>query len=213
MWEKKFLVEDCIMLEGVKYIQVTQLRKLESIIQKWWISSKTVGIIKRKIYAILQKKYAFGDWHLEPINFRPYAQEVVFVLDEYVSKKPIKCVVEVGCGLGDVIGNIKTIPEKPCEKIGIDRSENVLKGAKFLNPSTTFLKGSFEKCINKDHVCLIMMNFIHTIPEEKLKAEVQYLLLKNNVSLVIMDTFKRNKNTEYVYSHKGEYLLGGVQTH
>lgn len=183
--------------------------KMNDFIEKWWISDKAAGIIKKKFYTILQKKYGFADWHLEPINFRPYAQEVVSGIGRYINKQEIKSVVEVGCGLGDIIGNIKTVSDKKCEKIGIDMEENVLKGARFLHPSTTFLQGSFDNVRDWDGVCLIMVNFIHGIPYDVLQQEVYGLLKSNHINMFVIDTFCNNKGTEYVYSHKGMELFLG----
>lgn len=177
-------------------------------LRKWWMSDFTVGNCKQKFYAILQRIYAFDKWHLGPINFKPYAREVVAMTERYIKRNSIKTIVEVGCGLGDVIGNIK-ISNKKCHKIGIDQERNVLKAAKLLHPSMTFVQGSFDKCKNKDRACLIMINFIHTIPKEELKKEMNRLLMTNSVDLVVLDTFSRNKNTEYLYSHCGEELFDG----
>lgn len=178
-------------------------------LRKWWMSDYMVGNCKQKFFAILQKIYAFDEWHLGPINFKPYAREVVLMIEKYMNKNKIQFIVEVGCGLGDVIGNIKTASNKKCQKIGIDKDGNVIKAAKLLHPSITFWQGSFDRCINKDGVCLIMINFIHAIPKEELKEEMKRLLLANRVDLVVIDTFSRNKNTEYLYSHCGEELFDG----
>lgn len=181
---------------------------MSSTLKKWWISSHMVGICKKGIHVFLQRIYSFDDWHLEPINFKPYAEEIVLATERYVNRKEIQSVVEVGCGLGDIISNIKTAPSKKCQKIGIDMESNVIKAAKLLHPSITFQQGSFNSCVNRDRVCLIMINFIHMIPKEELKEEIRSLLLTNRVELVVFDTFQRNRNTEYLYSHCGEELLG-----
>lgn len=178
-------------------------------LRKWWMSDYLVGNCKQKFHAILQKIYAFDEWHLGSINFKPYAREVVLTIEKYMGKKKIRFIIEIGCGLGDVIGNIKTASNRKCKKIGIDRDDNVIKAAKLLHPSITFLQGSFDRCRNKDGVCLIMINFIHRIPKEELKEEMKSLLLANKVDLVVIDTFSRNENTEYLYSHCGEELFDG----
>lgn len=180
-----------------------------SALKKWWISDYMVGKCKQRIYAILQRIYLFDVWHLGPINFKPYAWDIVFMAEKYIDKKEIQYVVEVGCGLGDIIGNIRTVQNKKCRKIGIDRERNVIRAAKLLHPSITFLQGSFDSCRNRDRVCLIMVNFIHMIPKEELREEIRQLLLMNKVELVILDTFSRNKDTEYLYSHCGEELFEG----
>lgn len=181
-------------------------------LRKWWISDHIVGECKQRIYTMLQKIYLFDVWHLGPINYKPYAWDIVFTAEKYIDEHGIQYVVEIGCGLGDVISNIKPVLNRKCKKIGIDRESSVIKAAKLLHPSITFLHGSFSRCRNKARVCLIMVNFIHMIPEEELKKEMKRLLSRNNVDLVILDTFSRNKNTEYFYSHSGEELFDGKYT-
>lgn len=179
-----------------------------NVFQKWWISDPVAGNLKKIVYLLLQKIYLFDSWHLEPINFRPYAQEIVLRTEKYINQRNIRCVVEVGGGLGDIIGNINA-PRKKCKKIGIDKEHSVVKAARLLHPSVMFLQGSFERCVSKDDICLIMVNFIHKIPKDELKEEMQRVLSENRVKLVIMDTFSRNKRTCYIYSHSGEDLFDG----
>lgn len=176
--------------------------------QKWWISDPIAGKLKKLVYLLLQKIYLFDSWHLEPINFRPYAQEIVLMTEKYVNQKNIRCVVEVGGGLGDIIGNIYA-PRKKCKKIGIDKERSVVQAARLLHPSVTFMQGSFDRCVCRDDICLIMVNFIHKIPEDELKEEMQRVLSENRVRLVVLDTFSRNKRTGYIYSHCGEEMFEG----
>lgn len=177
--------------------------------KKWWISNRMIGKCRKKVYKVLQRIYPFDDWHLETINCKPYAREVILKTEQYLNNKEIQYIVEIGCGLGEIIGNIRINSNKKCRKIGIDQDKNVIKAAKLLHPSIMFLEGSFDRCKNRDGCCLIMVNFIHMIPKEELKKEIGRFLLANKVDLVILDTFSRNKNTEYVYSHCGDELFDG----
>lgn len=54
-----------------------------------------------------------------------------------------------------------------------------------------------------------MVGFIHVISYEELKVEIDEMMKKNNVRLFVIDTFRRNENTEYKYSHNGDELFGG----
>lgn len=182
---------------------------MNGILKKWWLTNYMVGKCKKRVRIFLQRMYLFDDWHLDPINFKPYAAEIVLATEKYVNRKEICSVVEIGCGLGDIISNIKMVSNKKCQKIGIDMDGNVLGAAKFLHPSITFQRGTFDSCVNRDGVCLIMVNFIHMIPKEELKEKIECLLLSNRVDLIVFDTFSRNKNTEYLYSHCGEELFDG----
>ena len=54
-----------------------------------------------------------------------------------------------------------------------------------------------------------MVNFIHVIPPDKLKKSIEQILDKNKVEMFVLDTFRNNEGTEYIYSHDGNYLFNG----
>lgn len=177
-------------------------------IQRLWISDLKIAEYKRKVNCIVQKRYSFADWHLDSINNRPYAQEVVMSIQRYIDTNGVYRVIEVGCGLGDIIGNIRT--GRKCKKIGIDSDSAVVKAATILHPSVEFCQGSFRDiaiCASGGN-CLIMVDFIHTISEEDLKAKIENVINTGKIDLVVFDTFAKYENTVYQYSHRGEYLLG-----
>lgn len=82
---------------------------MRSIKVDWWTKSADAGIIKEKIYLLLQKLFSFNLWHVSPINFRPYALEIINFVNNYISlnkNQNADAIIEVGCGLGELIGNI-----------------------------------------------------------------------------------------------------------
>lgn len=182
------------------------LRKILYGCNKFWITDKRVGNLKRRILSLLQKRYHFSDWHLIPINERPYAREVVRYVQRYMDKNNRQqVIVEIGCGLGSIIGNISTCGKR----IGVDLDSRSIRTARVLHPFIEFMNGSFEDVNLKKIDCLIMVNFIHTIPQEELINKMQILLAKAQIDLIVFDTFKNSRGTEYLYSHKGEDLFGG----
>lgn len=56
------------------------------------------------------------------------------MVERCINKREIRSIVEVGCGLGDIISNIRMLSKRKCEKIGIDREKNVLKAAEIFHP-------------------------------------------------------------------------------
>lgn len=173
-------------------------------LRKFWITDIRIGKLKRKILLFLQKIYHFPAWNIIPINDRPYAREIVCHIQKYVDKKKRCNIVEVGCGLGSIIGNIKDCGKR----IGVDINNTSIYVARILHPFVEFRTGSFKDVDVGKIDCLIMVNFIHRIPEDKLRHDVQTLIAHNQVKVIVFDTFKNNRNTEYLYSHRGEYLLG-----
>ena len=174
---------------------------------EWLIESRCAGTIKRILYSLLRLLFKFGSWHVVPINQRPYALEIYRTLNNYIEKIKLHYVpiVEVGCGLGDIIGSLRW----KYGKIGYDLSLNVLKGAELLHPDVIFHQGTFENVNCKNIRYLIMVNFIHVIPPDKLKKSIEQILDKNKVEMFVLDTFRNNEGTEYIYSHDGNYLFNG----
>lgn len=175
--------------------------------EKWLVESKCAGIIKKFLYRLLQVGFKFSSWHIVPINERPYALEVYKTLNNYIEKfeLPHAPIVEVGCGLGDVIDSLKW----KYGKIGFDRCPKVIRAARLTHLKTIFHKGTFKDVNCCEICCLLMINFIHIIPPVQLKEEIEHVLNKNRVEMFVLDTFRDNMGTEYCYSHDGNYLFDG----
>lgn len=77
-------------------------------IHNFWISNAVVGRIKKVFYRLLRRRYGFREWHVSPINERAYAIFVVKTVNALIRDGKIRegSIVEVGCGLGEIIGNI-----------------------------------------------------------------------------------------------------------
>lgn len=175
--------------------------------EDWLVESKCAGTIKKILYRLLRFVYGFSSWHVIPINERPYALEVYRTLNNYIEKSKFSNapIVEVGCGLGDIIGNLKWT----YGKIGYDRCPKVLKAARLLHPHIIFHEGTFKDVNYCKIRCMLMINFIHAIPPDKLKEDMERILNKSRIELFVLDTFRENTGTEYKYSHDGNYLFGG----
>src|SRR6476661_7699197 len=82
------------------------------------------GYITRMWRRGLRLIYRFDKWHVSSIDQRKYAQDIIF----YCNKKDDKhSFVEIGCGLGDILRNVKYKTKK-----GLDADANVLKAASLL---------------------------------------------------------------------------------
>lgn len=175
--------------------------------EEWLVESKYAGILKKLLYQLLRLTFKFSSWHIVPINERPYALEVYRTLNHYVEKfkLPYAPIVEVGCGLGDIIGSLRW----KYGRIGFDRCPKVLKAARLLHPKIIFYEGTFKDVNCRKIRCLIMINFIHIIPPDKLKKDIENLLNKSQIEMFVLDTFRENMGTEYRYSHDGNYLFDG----
>lgn len=135
--------------------------------------------------------YGFEKWHFTN-NFETikYKKAIVSKLNSNYS---FNKVIEFGCGLGEILKNINSN-----EKIGIDISNKVLKGAKILNRKAKFYHGSLSVSPQKTDL-LITLNWIHGIEFKNL-----YKLLRphlNKTKYFMFDII--NEEIEgYQYYHK-----------
>lgn len=164
--------------------------------------------IKRKIYCLLEKVYHFNPWHCDPAETRPYAVWIIHYLNKMIVAGRIKQgnIIEVGCGLGDIIGSVSWKQGKK----GYDLEKEVISAARWLHPRVQFQQGTFSDVkSDKNRIsCLIMVDFIHTLSPEDLRENIQTMLENNTVDMFVLDTFSNTQGTVYKYSHDGQYLYG-----
>lgn len=154
------------------------------------------------MYKPLQKIYGFNSWHLAPLSEKRYAVDIIGKVEDMTCDNASP-VVEIGCGRGDIIGNIRH-----SRKIGIDLSPEVIKAASLLHHDTEFIAGGFDKADFGDISCLIMVNFIHAISPNEMRDYMKNVLARNNVKFVCFDIVTNIEYTEYTYMHSGSEMLG-----
>lgn len=160
------------------------------------------GVLKRCYYMLLCKRYGFDRWHIQPIELRPYALRIV----EYINglkHSHEDCVVEVGCGLGEILRNLQY-----ANKYGFDLSESVLNAAKFLGDREEYLRGTFcdvSAEIKADRIfVLIAVNFIHGIEPSELRSYFMDIINNIDVETIIVDTVD---GEGYKYCHNLKEIL------
>jgi SAM-dependent methyltransferase len=137
------------------------------------------------IFKFLEIIYGFDEWHASSCyELRFYKQIVVNVLNKRVQKDDI--VVEVGCGLGEIISRIKSN-----YKYGLDIDGNVIKAAAVLDRNINFIHGSLVD-FNQDIDYLIAVNFLHKFNKKELYAFFSDFLAKNKILCLIADQTKYN---------------------
>lgn len=150
-------------------------------------------ILKKVLYYI----YKFDKWHLYSTDVKPYIVDIINVIKQH---NDIKTIVEIGCGLGGIIGSLNN---KKC--VGIDLSPEVIKAARILHPKTRFFVGGFDRVSHKRIDCLITVNFMHAINPVDLKAYYDRLFAENRIKYVVFDSVKSPK---YKYNHIASEILG-----
>ena len=137
------------------------------------------------------------------------------IINHLNSREKRKSVVEIGCGLGDILRNLKFE-----RKLGFDKQKQVLNALNFLNKFYRKKKRiisthiEFDELFLKDkYDVIIMVNWIHKIPDHELLNKLNDFYLNNLIpgGEIIIDSVIGNKNI-YPYEHNFDEInrkLGG----
>lgn len=166
---------------------------------EFWYKNTLIGKIKKIYFKMLYKKYKFDEWHCTPVNFRLYAQELIAYINSQVEKNPEAVIVEVGCGLGEIVGNIRE-----GVRFGYDISKEVLQAAKALNKRVKYRRGTFPDVRIKNIDYLITVNFIHGIDEDALRRDYKELIKRCQPKYIVVDEVRSKK---YLYNHSFKNIL------
>jgi len=150
----------------------------------------------------LQKIIGFDKWHLSNFKERTYALSTVNRINELIQDGKVSSgtVLEIGCGLGDIISSIRWQ-----NKLGYDVDKRAILAARILHPGMRFQVGSFEEIRNKKISVLIALNFLHGIRDEDCRQYFSTLFKYNEVDMVVVDEVQ---SPPYSYAHDWESLLG-----
>lgn len=167
--------------------------------EKFFMTNSFIGAIKKLYFIFLQRCFKFDPWHITPINFRPYAQQIVKYINEECIVKENDIVVEIGCGLGEILHYIKSTQRK-----GYDISKEAISAARLLDRKIKFKRGTFTEVSEKKVDVLITVNFIHGIDGDSLKRYYECLIRKCQPKYIVVDEVR---SKEYQYNHKFEEII------
>lgn len=172
-------------------------------IKRFGVRNSIWGGIKYIRNLMYYKKFHFDRWHLMPINLRPYAldmaKDISQILEENNINEPI---VEIGCGLGEILAKIKCNNEK----YGYDVSTEAIQAASQLYRNIKFKQGSFADVELNQVGVLIMVNFIHNISPETLRDLLDEFLSNNATRVIVFDSVVNSDNSKYKYTHTAALL-------
>lgn len=181
------------------------IAKLVEIHHREGLWNSFVGRIRIHYYRRLQKRFHFNSWHITPYQLRPYAVDVLKLINGMTKSGEINSVCEVGCGIGDILNNIKHTESR----IGIDMSEEQIACAKYLSKGrANYYVGTFGDV--KDAVSygkldlLITVNFIHAIDPNTLKSLYDSIFDHVDVRYIIIDCVD---GEGYKYFHNPAVIL------
>jgi SAM-dependent methyltransferase len=158
--------------------------------------------IYRAWLAALRTVFEFDSWHANaPFSCRPYKGQVV----ELANSLHPRTVVEVGCGLGDILSRISAR-----ERFGFDTDAGVIRAARFLHRHSAHWIHGDAACVARtvpvDHGidCMIMVNWTHNVSAEQLAALL--LPLAQRVRYLILDAIDVNGPGSYKHKHDFRFL-------
>jgi ubiquinone/menaquinone biosynthesis C-methylase UbiE len=129
----------------------------------------------------LQRIYRFHPWHAEGSwVVRPYKKAAV----RLVNALEPETVVDLGCGLGDMLCRIKAK-----NRYGIDPDPGAIRAAKLLHPWAAVWVQGDATCIpqvikERPIDCLLMSGWIHMISPQQLEEVMQPLLPRTRYLVV-----------------------------
>ena len=161
---------------------------------------KSLGeILIKVIRLVLQKWFRFEMWHTSPARRRKYVRDTVEIANGVRNRG---VVMEIGCGLGDIVGNCDYT-----KRYFLDSSKEVLKAAKFIqlfklsrsqNIFKLFKLG--ENKLPSNLLCdtIILVNWIHAI-ETKILAQLLDDLTTNHLKIggtLILDVLSSESESQ-----------------
>lgn len=174
----------------------------------------TLAMRSASIYAhrfprhVLKTFFQFDAWHLISPAERKYVGEIITFLNS-LPKSQRKNVIEIGCGLGDIIRNLHFQ-----KKTGYDGENKVIKAASLVSvlsfDRTRFLPFVFPSSVLKDKCsAIIMVNWIHHIDPDVLKEYIQTYFSENVLpgGCIVVDTVQASN---YKYNHNISHLIGSI---
>jgi SAM-dependent methyltransferase len=151
--------------------------------------------------------FKLDPWHAHaPYSCRPYKKLVVDLVN---ALKPAR-VVEVGCGLGDILSRIHAR-----DRFGLDADDTVVRAARFLHPGKVhWLQGRVEDIVRVlpsagDIDCLILVNWIHNLSPGELAAGLLPVLPRTRY--LVVDAIDADAPASYRFRHDFSFLSNSAE--
>ena len=155
--------------------------------------------------SFLRSIYKFDKWHvISPHHSRIYKSMVVKLVNNNISASDI--VVEIGCGLGDIISRVHSD-----NRYGYDISNEVLKAAMFKNKKNIkFHNGSILEVASNATISnisvLILVNWTHSIDGYTIVNDIKKLNKCKPIKYIIVDEFYKTTSKQPIFHKYSVYF-------
>ena len=146
------------------------------------IKNTLIGLWRREKLGRICSKYGLHPWLKSPYELRLYAQMAAESVNELAG---IDCVVEVGCGLGEIIRHIN-VPKK----YGYDIDSHVIEVAKAITPRESnieYFVGELRDVDVSNADVLLTIGWMHAVSYDDLKTAYHECIEKNKFRYVVVD--------------------------
>ncbi|MDR3225064.1 MAG: methyltransferase domain-containing protein [Clostridiales Family XIII bacterium] len=174
------------------------MKNIVHLAAKAWkigIGNTIRGFMIKSRYSALREEYGFDPWHVAPLELRRYAVGMSRLLERRIRSGDV--VVDVGCGLGDLLRTLSDRASARADYYGFDLSAEAIAAAKHINRQRNirFACGSFAEI--KNHIdgpidWLVAVNFFHVTNPEAIKGYIQELLSTSPVRHIVVDVVPAN---------------------
>jgi hypothetical protein len=175
--------------EAAMQTAVKKLNKKVRVARRHGAHNVALALAVKALQFPLFLVYKGERWHLRGFYTTNYKKMAV-ALARAVPKR-LDVVVEVGCGLGEIVNRVKAE-----RKFAYDIDQRVILWAQFLKrfnrSSVEFREGSFD-CLAKSELdemdLLITMGWFHTVSDDWIQDQMRSLLARKRVRYVMVDEF------------------------
>ncbi|MGA7323895.1 MAG: class I SAM-dependent methyltransferase [Rhodomicrobium sp.] len=165
-------------------------------------AQRCVRRLERGLNRLLFLVCGFDRWHVEnDCLSRPYKRIISAQINRLDPR--ISTVVEIGCGLGDILRGIKC-----ATRIGCDLDARVVRAARLRGAfdSIEFRTGDWTAIQETSIGAVIMVNWIHNLPPVELEKQV--LAFCQRTRYLVFDSIDKEAHASYKYIHDFAFLRG-----
>jgi SAM-dependent methyltransferase len=176
----------------------TKLKRRINKITQLGLSSVFMCYFTRRKFKLLWERYKFDPWHCEGTYYcRPYQRIAV----EMINRVHPETVVEIGCGLGEIISRVNANI-----KFGYDQEGAVIEAAKEIRgQKVNFRLGSGDDIIKTNIDVLVAINWIHNLSPDEMEQLIASLI--DRVSYFLLEAITPGE-PGYRFYHDFSFLNG-----